>query len=303
MKHNSDPILDSSGCWITQILRRIFLRTAGGSLTSNSLVWVSPLSTLLSKYFLESVLKENDCRKTPGYSTNEEDGPTHHVQSSFWLTCLRIGFCRHIWFGSWGQNWFSRMTIQEQVCWGFHPCVNLHREMLFQLLLNCVKLNSVSCTSNLLAQMFDFQLCTRPLLILILILQVLQQNQSLETIPCLQCCAVFPTWQNCLYSHVQWTYEIKRAERLSNALVHLVIARASLLTDHKMSGLPMRFKYWHVRKMCEQTFDNSPTDPTSSSLNWWSSVHGVATLYSCWVVLFANSKYLSPKFFAWPSTS
>ena len=29
-----------------------------------------------------------------------------------------------------------------------HPCVNLHREKLLQLPLNCVKLRSVSCTSN-----------------------------------------------------------------------------------------------------------------------------------------------------------
>ena len=74
-------------------------------------------------------------------------------------------------------------------------------------------------------------------------------------------------------------YEIKRAERLSNALVHLVIARASLFTDNKISGPQMRAKFRHFRKMCEQTFDNSPTDPISSSLNWC-----VATLYSCWVV-------------------
>ena len=33
----------------------------------------------------------------------------------------------------------------------------------------------------------------------------------------------------------------------------------------------------------EQTADSSPTD-SFSSLNWWSSMHGVATLYNCWVV-------------------
>ena len=31
----------------------------------------------------------------------------------------------------------------------FHPCVNLHREKQLQLLLNCVRVMSVSCTSNL----------------------------------------------------------------------------------------------------------------------------------------------------------
>ena len=50
-------------------------------------------------------------------------------------------------------------------------------------------------------------------------------------------------------------------KRLSQALVHLVIARASLFTDHKISGLPVRAKYRHFRTISGQTFDNSPTDP------------------------------------------
>ena len=38
-------------------------------------------------------------------------------------------------------------------------------------------------------------------------------------------------------------------------------------------------------------------------LNWWSSMHGVATLYNCCVVLFASSQHLSTHFFARPSMS
>ena len=53
-------------------------------------------------------------------------------------------------------------------------------------------------------------------------------------------------------------YEIKRAKRLSQAFVHFVTARASLFTDHKMSGLPIRARYRHLRTICEQTVDNSP---------------------------------------------
>ena len=121
--------------------------------------------------------------------------------------------------------------------------------------------------------------------------------------PKLYCCAAFPTRQHCLNSHVWWLQEIKRAKRWSQAFVHSVTARASFFTDHKISGLPMRAKYKHFRTICEQTFDNSPTDPISSSLNWWSSRHGVATLRNCWVVLFASSQYLSTHFFAWPSMS
>ena len=55
--------------------------------------------------------------------------------------------------------------------------------------------------------------------------------------------------------------EIKRAKRLSQALVHFVTARASLLPDQRMSSLPIRAKYKHIKTICERTFDNSPTVP------------------------------------------
>ena len=58
----------------------------------------------------------------------------------------------------------------------------------------------------------------------------------------LRCCAVFPTQHYCWYSLVWWMYEIKRAKRLWQDFVHFVTARASLFTDHKISGLPMRAK-------------------------------------------------------------
>ena len=38
-------------------------------------------------------------------------------------------------------------------------------------------------------------------------------------------------------------YEINLAKRLSQAPVHLVTDRASLLTDHRMSGLTIRARY------------------------------------------------------------
>ena len=42
---------------------------------------------------------------------------------------------------------------------------------------------------------------------------------------------------------------------------------ARLLTDHRMSGLPIRAKYNHFTRMCEHTCDNSQTDSNSSRLN------------------------------------
>ena len=112
--------------------------------------------------------------------------------------------------------------------------------------------------------------------------------------PSLRCCAVFPTWQCCFDSLVWWISDIKRAKRLSQALVHLVTARASLFTDHRMSGLPMRAKYKHFLTTWEHIFDNSPTDPNSSSSNWWSSRHGVVTLYSCWVWFRSPARNIAP---------
>ena len=74
--------------------------------------------------------------------------------------------------------------------------------------------------------------------------------------PNLYCLAVLSTWQYCLYSHVWWMYEINRFRRLSQALVHFVIDRANLFTDHRISGRPIRAKYKHFRTIWEHTSDN-----------------------------------------------
>ena len=149
----------------------------------------------------------------------------------------------------------------------------------FRILLNCVKLKFVSYTSNLLEQMYDFRKCTVFLQKWLLNPQDLQQNRSLENSPSLHCFAILPTWQCCLYSHVWWMYDINRFRRLSQALVHFVIDRANLFTDHRISGLPIiRAKYKHFRTIWEHTCYNSPTDFISSSLKWWSSMQGVDTL-------------------------
>ena len=88
--------------------------------------------------------------------------------------------------------------------------------------------------------------------------------------PNLHCLTVFPTWQYCLYSLVWWIYEINRFRRLSQALVHFVMDRASLFTDHKITGRPILVKYKHFKTTWEHTCDNSPTDFVSS---FWSGGH------------------------------
>ena len=45
-------------------------------------------------------------------------------------------------------------------------------------------------------------------------------------------------------------YDIKRAKRRAQAPVHLVIDRASLFTDQRMSGLPIRAKNRHFKTIC-----------------------------------------------------
>ena len=77
--------------------------------------------------------------------------------------------------------------------------------------------------------------------------------------PNLHCLAVCPTWQYCLYSLVWWKSEINRFMRLSQALVHFVLDRASLSTDHKISGRPFLARYKHFRtnlRACIWQFTN-----------------------------------------------
>ena len=53
----------------------------------------------------------------------------------------------------------------------------------------------------------------------------------------------------------------------TRVLAHFVSALASLLTDHRMSGLPIRARYKHFKTICEHTCDQSPTESSSSCLN------------------------------------
>ena len=101
---------------------------------------------------------------------------------------------------------------------------------------------------------------------LILSLQGLLQNQSLETILVCIVVLIFPhDIIACIHMCDECEEEIKRAKRLSQDSVHFVTARASLFTDHRISGLPIRAKYRHFRTICEQTVHNSHPDSFSSS--------------------------------------
>ena len=154
----------------------------------------------------------------------------------------------------------------------------------FRVLMNCEKLMFVSYTSNLLEQTYDFQKnaqCSSRSGFWVLKISckigVLKQSQS----------ALF-----CSITHITKLLKIHMCDecKISNELIvcHklwsiLVIDRANLFTNQRISSLPIRAKYKHFRTIWEHNFDNSPTDLNSSSLKWWSSMHGVDTLWSCWV--------------------
>ena len=130
-----------------------------------------------------------------------------------------------------------------------HPISDQCPMRWFQILLNCEKLMFVSYTSNLLEQTYDFQKRTMFLQKWILNLQDLPQKSESWNSPSLHCLAVFATWQYCLYSQVWWIYEINRFRGLSQALVHFVLDRSSLFTDHRISSRPKRAKFQHFRDL------------------------------------------------------
>ena len=76
-----------------------------------------------------------------------------------------------------------------------------------------------------------------------------------------------------------YIYEINRAQRRSQAWLRWVTDRASLLTDHRMSGLPILARYNHFQTICEHTCDSSPIDSSSSFLKLWSFKQGPETFY------------------------
>ena len=95
--------------------------------------------------------------------------------------------------------------------------------------------------------MFDFRACTELHLMLILSLQDILQNLSLEmtlidnVVPC------YPH-DNIGGDHLCGECkEIIRATRLSQACVQRVTDLASVLTDHRMSGRPIRARYKHFK--------------------------------------------------------
>ena len=175
------------------------------------------------------------------------------------------------WFGLVSNEMLQSLSPTDPKL-GPRPSVGLRQEKLFQLPLNCDKLKSVSCTSNLLAQMCDFpKMHKSP--------QNLPQNQNLETI--LICFVVL--YHMTIMSEFACVMNARDETRetiITRASVHVGTARASLFTDHKTI-----YQYEPNKDISEQfvqPVDKFPTAPISSSLDWWSSMHSLTIfgLYS-----------------------
>ena len=108
----------------------------------------------------------------------------------------------------------------------------------FQILLNCGKQQFVSCTSN----WWEQRRC-----VMFLVFNMYDEcMKSLDSDVC----------------HRPWS----------------ILWLISLCTDHGIWSRPIRAKYKHFRTIWEHICDNSPTDFISSSVKWWSSMHGVDIL-------------------------
>ena len=139
-------------------------------------------------------------------------------------------------------------------------------------------------------------------LLLISSLQGLLQNQRLETI---RVCTVVLCFPQSNIACVHMCDECKR----SNApnVCHMLL---SILWPHEqVCSQTTRYRVYQfetnssILELFVSIRLTTLQQILFSSLNWRSSMHGVATLFYCCVVLFASSQYLSTHFFTWPSMS
>ena len=117
-------------------------------------------------------------------------------------------------------------------------------------------------------RMFDFQRCTRSHPRLNLSLQGNQKNLSLGLNPIDNAEPCYSR-DNLVGSHL--CDECMKSNEL--IVCHKLLSMWGLLarvvlTDHRMSGEPIRAKYGHVKTICERTLDGSPTGSSSSFLKW-----------------------------------
>ena len=279
------------------------------------------VDTALCLLFERKCLQETS--RISWYSTNEEDGSTHHVWSFFWLPCQQVG--------SWWAILLIWIFVSELILsnnqsgatlWVLDTCLivrtsafNDHFDGRFFVFKNVqlrLALRRMRVCGNVVhmrqllnisvSLLFGFgwvgvlfverntsiitshksrannpsdsvQLWDTGVFFLHIQIMVTAKSDSWKK-PNRTTLSRVPTWQYCRLSLAWWMCEINLARRVTR-LCPLVTDGANLLTDQRMSGLPMRAKNEHFRKICEHTFDKSPIDSSSSSLNWRSSKQGL----------------------------
>ena len=110
-----------------------------------------------------------------------------------------------------------------------------------------------SCTSNVCDRMFDSWRYTRFSPRSMLSLRGLQQDQNPATFPLSNAVQYFPH-DSTVCSHSCCECWESNEPSVCHKL-RFVTARASLCTDQRMSGLPLRHMYKHFKTIWEQTFD------------------------------------------------
>ena len=116
----------------------------------------------------------------------------------------------------------------------------------------------------------------------------------------LQCCAVFPTQEYNACIHMCDECKRSNAPNVCHMLLFISLPHEQVCSQTSKHQV---YQYVSNIDISEQFVSKLWIIHFSSSPNWWSSVHGVATLYRCSAVFFASSQYLSTQFCAWPSMS
>ena len=159
-----------------------------------------------------------------------------------------------------------------------HPISVQCPERWFQFLLNWEKQQFVSGTSNFLEQMYDSQKRTMFLQKRISNLQDLPRSQNLEIVPV---CIVWPYYpQNnivCIHKYDEYlkTNDSGVCHRPWSILWWMDQAYLLTIEYQFVQFVPST----NITEQCESIHVTIlPTDYISSSLKWWSSMHGVDTL-------------------------
>ena len=134
LEHHPDPNFDSLGLFGSlsscgRILPVLPLPIPqSGCFPELSLTW---RPDRIRKKFAEMAARRKS--RNSWYSTNEEDGSTHHEWNFLRSTCHRVVFwCQRIWSESWFPNWFCQTSALND---HFDHCFSVFKDVQLRLAL------------------------------------------------------------------------------------------------------------------------------------------------------------------------